>query len=77
MTQDPNNKPADGTSTDQTNGVNDGGGTQETKPRKVLVHDETTQLSNSSRRSSTSMSVLVHDETTQLSNNSNALTDEE
>lgn len=46
MPQDPNNKPADGTSTDQANGVNDGGGTQEAKPRKVLVHDETTQLSN-------------------------------
>ena len=46
MPQDPSNKPADGTSTDQTNEVNDGGGTQETKPRKVLVHDETTQLSN-------------------------------
>lgn len=31
MPQDPNNRPADGTSTDQTNGVNDGSGTQETK----------------------------------------------
>lgn len=36
MPQDPNNKPADGTSTDQANGVNDGGGTQETKPFSEL-----------------------------------------
>ena len=60
MPQDPNNKPADGTSTDQGNGVNDGGGTQETKSfseeqanslsRKrideVWRHDYITQLSN-------------------------------
>lgn len=60
MPQDPNNKPADGTSTDQANGVNDGGGTQEAKSfseeqvnsliRKrideVWRHDYITQLSN-------------------------------
>ena len=68
MPQDPSNKPADGTSTDQTNGANDGGGTQETKPRKVLVHDETTQLSNRIWPRSSDSIVLVHDETTQLSN---------
>ena len=68
MPQDPNNKPADGTSTGQTNGVNDGGGTQETKPRKVLVHDETTQLSNMGLDVILGLLVLVHDETTQLSN---------
>ena len=34
----------------------------------VLVHDETTQLSNASSANPLDEVVLVHDETTQLSN---------
>ena len=35
---------------------------------KVLVHDETTQLSNRNHGDCDGDGVLVHDETTQLSN---------
>ena len=63
MPQDPNNKPAEGTSTDQANGVNDGGGTQETKSfsegqvsslirkriNEVGCHSYIAQLSNNAR----------------------------